>query len=346
MASSKSALNGESVCISDKNSLNLIRLLAAFQVLFGHAEGHFQISFLPSVFSKAFSVLQGVPIFFILSGFLIWNSIAKTYDFGTFCKKRVFRLYPELWCGVALNFLLIIILYFKNIQWLPFMLFQLTQATFLQFWTPNFLRGYGIGTPNGSLWTICVMLQAYLVMWFLHKLLHRKGKAVWFTVNVISVALSFTTHFVKLFLPEILVKLYGQTFVPYLFLFVFGMTLCEFFGQIISFLKRFWYVFALASLAVVFIDFDFVGTYGVLKCLFIAPAIIGFSYRYPRLSVKNDYSYGIYIYHMIVINLMIHFGLKGSFWNVLVVIVLSVLLAMISYHTIGAYSRRKRKSIS
>ena len=132
----------------------------------------------------------------------------------------------------------------------------------------------------------------------------------------------------------------------YLFLFVFGMTLCEFFGQIISFLKRFWYVFALASLAVVFIDFDFVGTYGVLKCLFIAPAIIGFSYRYPRLSVKNDYSYGIYIYHMIVINLMIHFGLKGSFWNVLVVIVLSVLLAMISYHTIGAYSRRKRKSIS
>lgn len=331
--------------VTDKNALNLIRFLAAFHVLIGHTQGHLKVNFLPRLFSDAFGILQGVPVFFILSGFLIWNSIGRTKDLKTFCQKRVFRLYPELWMGVAINFIVIVILFFKKIRWIPFLAFQATQSTFLQFWTPSFLREYGVGTPNGSLATIGVMLQAYIVMWFLFKLLHGKSAKVWAVANVCCVALSFTPQVLKLFLPEILVKLFNQTFVPYLFLFVLGMTLCEFFSKLIVFLKKFWYVFAVLALAVVFFNFDVVTTYGILKSYFIAPAIIGFAYSFPKLSFKNDYSYGIYIYHMIVINVLIHFGFAGQFWTIPAVILLSLLLAMASYHSIGVLSRRKRETL-
>ena len=221
------------------NCLNTIRLIAAFQVLIGHAEVHFKIDFLPAFIAPLLNVFQGVPIFFILSGFLIWDSIKRTKDLKTFCKKRVFRLYPELWCGVAVNFLLITILFFENIQWVPFLLFQITQSTVLQFWTPDFLRAYGNGTPNGSLWTICVMVQAYLVMWFVYRLLHKKKTFWWVFVNLGCVLLSFTPAIAEKFLPTIIYELYKQTFVPYMWLFVIGMTFCEYFNCLIPWVKKF-----------------------------------------------------------------------------------------------------------
>ncbi len=330
--------------VTDKNSLNFIRILAALQVLIGHAEVHLKADFLPGIVSNALGVLQGVPVFFILSGFLIWNSISRTKDLKTFCQKRVFRLYPELWIGVLLNFVVIVVLY-KKIQWIPFLAFQLTQSTFLQFWTPSFLRGYGCGTPNGSLWTIGVMLQAYIVMWFLFKILHGKSAKFWAFLNVFCIALSFVPQVLQLILPEILVKLFNQTFVPYLFLFVIGMTLCEFFPKLIVFLKKTWYIFAIVAIAIVFFGLDIRSTYGILKSYFIAPAIIGFAYSFPKMSFKYDYSYGIYIYHMIVINILIHFGIVGQVWTIPAVIILSFLLSMASYHSIGTFSRRKRESL-
>lgn len=331
--------------IKDKNSLNLIRLLAAFQVLMGHAEFHLKTSLLPRWLSQGLEILQGVPVFFILSGFLIWNSIGRSKDLKTFAQKRVFRLFPELWVGVAINFVVILLLFFKKIRWIPYLAFQATQSTFLQFWTPGFLREYGCGTPNGSLWTIGVMLQAYVVMWFLYQLLHGKSGKVWLIATAIAIALSFAPKVLELVLPEILVKLFNQTFLPYLFLFMLGMMLSEFFSELISVLKKTWYLFALAALAIVFFRIDVTSTYGILKSVLIAPAIIGFAYSCPKFSLKNDYSYGIYIYHMIVINVLIHLGGIGQFWTIPVVLATSLLLAMASYHSIGALSRRKRESL-
>ena len=45
-----------------------------------------------------------------------------------------------------------------------FILFIFCQSSIFQFWTPNFLRGYGCGTPNGSLWTIGILIQFYIII--------------------------------------------------------------------------------------------------------------------------------------------------------------------------------------
>lgn len=56
------------------NGLNLFRLLAALQVLQGHAVAHLSLQRVP-VLSDFIAFFSGVPIFFTLSGFLIWKSI-------------------------------------------------------------------------------------------------------------------------------------------------------------------------------------------------------------------------------------------------------------------------------
>lgn len=57
----------------DKNSLNLFRLLACLEVLVGHVSVHLGLS-MPKIIDCPLNLFIGVPIFFILSGFLIWKS--------------------------------------------------------------------------------------------------------------------------------------------------------------------------------------------------------------------------------------------------------------------------------
>lgn len=162
--------------ITNKRSdcLNLIRLLAAIGVMYGHAIQHLSLD-IPGVVSK-FLWLPGVPLFFCLSGFLIWPSIGRSRTFVEYCRKRFWRIYPELWGAVILNAVVILLLFHKPIEWVKFAVFTFTQSTFFQFWTPDFLRAYGCGTPNGALWTICVIVQFYAFAFVLYKFVYKKIK--------------------------------------------------------------------------------------------------------------------------------------------------------------------------
>lgn len=289
--------------MKDKNCLNLIRLLAAIQVFLGHASGHLKTS-LPDLLVKPFSIIQGVPVFFLISGFLIWNSLNRNSGFKQFAKKRVLRLYPELWGGVLFSVITILILYREPIHWNMFVLWVGTQSTVFQFWTPDFLRGYGCGTPNGSLWTIGVMVQAYIVIWFLHKFLHKGSKIKWIFSMGLGIVFNIFTPFLSIYVPEIIGKLFEQTFIPYIWIFILGAMICENFDGWKVYLIKYWWIFLSIAAVATFTGFD-MGTYGTIKVFFLALAVIGFAYRFPGLNIKKDISYGFYIYHMVVINVMI-----------------------------------------
>ncbi len=66
--------------ISCENNFDLIRLLAALQVLLGHGINHLQILGYEHILN-AISFFHGVIIFFVISGFLITRSyITKKYQ--------------------------------------------------------------------------------------------------------------------------------------------------------------------------------------------------------------------------------------------------------------------------
>ena len=66
----------------NKDCLNLIRLLAAFQVLYGHTLSHLNIDSIP-ILGEFINFFSGVPIFFTMSGFLIWWSIGRSKSFAS-----------------------------------------------------------------------------------------------------------------------------------------------------------------------------------------------------------------------------------------------------------------------
>lgn len=110
------------------NCFNLICYLAAFQVLIGHANLHLELK-LPEHFTMILGFFHGVSIFFGLSGYLIWNSVDNIPHFKTYFKKRVLRIYPELWISVLLSIICIVIFYHEHIVIPDLTAFTFTQST-------------------------------------------------------------------------------------------------------------------------------------------------------------------------------------------------------------------------
>ena len=312
------------------NALNTLKILAALQVAYFHAITHLKIT-IPEPITSVVNVFMGVPIFFILSGFLIWNSIGKSPDFKSYALRRSVRIFPELWLGVLIEIVLLVIFLWDKINVIALLLFTFTQATVFQFWTPDSLRDYGCGTPNGTLWTLGITIQFYFVVWFIHKLLNGKKLYAWLIALGASVAIKAVSPMIKLVLPGIIGKLYGQTILPYIWMFLFGAFLAHYQETIIPALKKFWWApFALSFVfSVLKFDID-PESYGVFTYVLRVSGFIGLCYNLPRLNIKFDISYGLFIYHMIVVNLMLELGFFGEVYHLIIALVISVILASLS----------------
>lgn len=326
---------------TQRNSISFLRAIAALTVFLGHAATHLQVA-LPKAVAWFDGLFEGVPIFFMISGFLIWKSLSSSSDFKTFALKRILRLYPELWCAVGISVISLLVLYREYLQPLEFVAWIFAQSTLLQFWTPDCLRGFGCATPNGALWTVGVMVQTYIVVWLLFRFLHGKRKIHWLWVLLPAIGCNAVTPLLEALLPDIVAKLYMQTFLPYLWIFLLGAFISENADTVLAFCKRFWYLFLLVAAVFEFTAFDF-GRYGVMKILFLTPALLGFAYQFPQLNIPYDITYGVYLYHMVVINVFITLGLTGSCWYILLAFLLSVGLATLSYVIIGRFYRNKKK---
>ena len=326
--------------------LNLIRLLAAIQVLYGHTLVHLQIESIP-IFGDFIKFFSGVPIFFTMSGFLIWWSIGRSSNFTEYLKKRFWRIFPELWVAVAIELIVLLCLYNKPIEWSQFFAFAITQSTVLQFWTPDCLREYGCGCPNGALWTICVLIQFYFVAYFLYKRMHNRKTVIWIITFVISLGVSLLTPIIQSMLPEIVAKLYGQTLIPFLWMFLFASFVAEKKDLLIPIIKKYWWLFLVAVILVRYFQFDFNAAYNFLGTILLFFCLTGFAYMFPMLNINTDISYGVYIYHMTVVNALIALGYMQKPILLIIVVIVTCLLSYITTKTIGAFSKRmKAKLIS
>lgn len=320
---------------------NTIRLLAAIQVVYGHTLAHLDIPNIP-IFHEIISFFLGVPIFFTMSGFLIWGSIGRSKNFAEYLKKRFWRIYPELWVAVAIELIVLLLLYNQPIQWFQFATFTFTQSTIFQFWTPDCLRGYGCGCSNGALWTICVLIQFYFFAYFIYKVLHEKKIGIWLLVIVASLAVSYFISVVQSDVSEIISKLLWQTLLPYFWIFLVAAFVAEKKEYILPALIRYWWLFLIAVLLIRYTGFDIRAGYNVLHTITLFACLTGAAYAFPLFNVKTDISYGVYIYHMTIVNALITCGYMRNQWLMLIVIVTTCILAWISTKTIGEYSRQRK----
>lgn len=326
------------------NCLSFIKLLAALQVVYGHVVEHMEFQSSDWI-GKVIIYYNGVPIFFVISGFLIWFSMQRSSSYGSYLKKRFLRIYPELWVAVIIEIVTIVILYNGwNIKHL--IIFLVTQGTILQFWTPESLRGYGCGTPNGTLWTICVMAQFYIIAWPMRKFLHNRKMNLWIVCVACLTGISMVGEIIlKDIGIEIVMKLYDQTIVRYCWLFCIGCFIAEFKDRVIPVLMRIWYLFLLTGIVPYLTSVDLCAKYAVFWSMFLVSGLIGFAYRYPHLEIKPDISYGIFLYHMIIVNVFITFGWIRNWWYAVAIFVITICLATFSTKTIGKWSEKKKQII-
>lgn len=326
-----------------QNSLNTIRLIAALQVLYGHTLTHLQIN-MPDVVSGIFNFFDGVPIFFTLSGFLIWDSVGRSKTFKEYAKKRFWRIYPELWMAVAVEILVLLILYKQPVNWSQMGLFTIGQTTIFQFWTPEFLRGYGCGTPNGALWTICVLIQFYFLVYFIYRLMHGRKMVLWFFLILFSILVGWITPFVQAHLGEIVGKIYGVTLIPFFWMFIIAAFVAEYKDRILPYIKKYWIIPLITALIAYITKIDIKASYNVLFTLSIFVGLLGASYTYQKLNINRDVSYGVYIYHMTFVNAFIQLGLLHSKLYLLAIVMTTLFAAYISTVTIGEWGLKRKYS--
>lgn len=320
-----------------KNSFTVLRYIAAFQVIIGHLTNHFNLN-LPS---NIIFLFLGVPIFFCLSGFLIAASLDRNNDFKTYLYKRYKRIYPELWVGVAINSLIILALNPSILSHIGFWLFNLTQGTLFQFWTPSILRYYGVGVPNGSLWTISIFVQFYIIIYFIYPKLLKLNFKRQIILLILFMLPNLVFVYLEPYIPQIIYKLFKQTIILYFYIFYIGILIYIYRNKIIPLLIKYFYLLLIIYIIYTF-NFKLPSVYiDVIRSLLLCLLTIGFGYKFNKLNLNLDISFGMYIYHMIFINLFIELGFHKNLISSFFVILLSIVCAYFSHKLVYRKKRRK-----
>ena len=207
---------------SSLNNFDLIRLFAATQVAVGHIAYHLNVRLPGITFLHYF---PGVPIFFFISGFLIYQSFANIkYDrYRIFFLNRLLRMYPGLLFCFLISLLALFIsgyLGSQDYELRDLLIWFIAQISFLQSYDPDFLREFGVGILNGSLWTISVELQFYILTPLLF-LIFTKYKKIWFVTLFGSILANFI-HAVLNNQSSLLFRLFGASFTPWFYMFMLG----------------------------------------------------------------------------------------------------------------------------
>jgi peptidoglycan/LPS O-acetylase OafA/YrhL len=175
-----------------KNNFDFLRLLFAIFVIVSHSyplSGSKHYDWLCEFTNgKLEFSYVGVKGFFIISGYLIFQSLSRSKNWVDFFWKRFLRLFPALLIVLLITILLAPIVYESKVNYLEnksiysyvyknFFLFR------LQYGIPGVFETNIYGSAiNGSLWTICYEFTMYILLSCLifFKANKKKLKAIFF----------------------------------------------------------------------------------------------------------------------------------------------------------------------
>ena len=323
------------------NNFNLICLLAAIQVVLWHGIEHLHVP-VHHVILDFLNYLPGVPIFFVISGYLIAASLERTSSIWLYVQNRLLRIYPALWACFALSLAIVLFVFQAKFTLKQLLVWGCAQLSIGQFYNPEFLSEFGLGVLNGSLWTIPVELQFYMVLPFLYFFLKWMKWNKWSVIALMLALAAFNQIFVYQFKGEefVVFKLLGVSVFPYLYMFLLGVLL----QKHIWFVERFLHGKALLWLGVLtvwsviayFLGLPCQGNYlNPVSALLLG--LLTISLAYSRVGTLKwlignyDISYGVYIYHMLIINLLLFYGGGQPWGNLTILVVGSVVIATLSW---------------
>lgn len=331
-----------------ENSLDAIRLIAATQVAILHTCEFMFVERTGSLFFEIMRLFPGVPVFFFVSGYLISKSYENTPAVVEYAKNRVLRLYPALVVCVAVNLLMVWSTGYLdrvNANALDIGLLYLAKSTFLQFYNPDFMRSFGDGVLNGSLWTICVEIQFYILTPILYKTFGKQKQLTNTSLFALIIVFLLANRMLYLWRDDysdlLIWKLYRVSFAPWIYMFLAGILFQRNFAMLESWLRKLPalpMLITYIAIGLIFTQYLGIKTENEISpILFVLVICVIFRlcYYMPNrvnaLMQGNDISYGIYIWHMPIVNQMLYFNYNTSYWHAFTAIAITVVIATISW---------------
>jgi peptidoglycan/LPS O-acetylase OafA/YrhL len=339
------------------NNFDLLRLFAALEVLLLHSFSRLNLKV--PLFFEVMSNFPGVLMFFIMSGFMISASLERSSSLKKYFTNRFTRIYPALILCIIVT---VVVIYFSS--GISFASKEGVTWFFLQcigiIYTPSFLTPFGFGSYNGSLWTIPLELQFYMVLPVVYFIVTRftkdyKKQSLWLVG--FFVFFSLIAFFIRLYFvaadpsQETLVqKLIRYSFMNSIYAFMFGVVMQRYkihqkawiYGK-----GLFWLV---AYLIVCYLvptnNYTFVILIMMLGITTISLAYTGTSLSH-RLFHGNDISYGFYIYHGLVMGVFVELNIIGQYRYIIYIIAFTVALASLSWYLLEKpILKRKRTQVA
>lgn len=331
------------------NNFDLLRILAATQVLIIHSMARLEIP-VPSWLAWL-EWFPGVPIFFVISGYLVSASFERQPNISRYLRNRFLRIYPGLWACVGLTIIVTSALGYRRDHLMDYVWAPVQLLGFI--FTPNFLKHFGSGTYNGSLWTIPIELQFYLMLPLVYMAIRaiRKRNSGVLTLLALFVCITLLLNYA---LPGFntdretrMDKVIRYTFVGSFYLFLLGVALQRFqaFKSRLIAGKGFYWFAAYVLLRIALPGLNPLTT--VLCYTVLGISAVAIAYTVPRASELvlhgQDISYGVYIYHGLIINLLIEMKMRRSLNEVGIVLISAMVIGGVSWKFIEEPFLKKKK---
>lgn len=321
-----------------RNNFDLLRLLLAGTVCLVHSydlSGIQQLAWLARLLSPAVAV----KAFFVVSGFLIFMSFERSSSLAAYAAKRVRRIYPAYFTVVVLCAFGLAAVSTKSLADYFSMAFgrylvaNLVFLNFLQPSLPGVFETNALSAVNGALWTLKIEVMFYLAVPLFVLLFRRFSRLpVLLVVYCLSVAYAVLLTAVArrtgsaLYL-ELARQLPGQ-----LSYFMAG----AFFYYFLPLFERRTASFVMAAALILVVDTIYPLPF--LEPMALAAVVVLFAlfFYVGNLAKYGDFSYGVYIIHFPVIQLLVQAGYcresPGLFLTT--VILLTVLGAVAMWHLV------------
>jgi len=341
------------------NNFDLLRLLAALQVAVVHSIGILKpTGYFARLLGAGLDRFPGVPIFFVISGILISKSYEHSDSLRDYFRNRCLRIFPGLWVCLVVSVAVILALGVGSLgrittpDWLlwwagQMSIFQNIQATFLEPLSTGL---------NRSLWTIPVELEFYIVLPALYGILRlrmRLGNVRLLAIGLASLAVQLLIVNSHRSVGQVRAySLLQATLAPYLWMFLVGVSIQRNWSTVRGWLfgRAHWWGLGYLMLCAGarWLGVDTGGNYmSPVYLLPLAGLIVSLAMSAPQLSDRilrhHDVSYGLYLYHMLVIDLLVGLAAPFAWASFAAAIIVSLGLSALSWTLIEKpYLRGKR----
>jgi peptidoglycan/LPS O-acetylase OafA/YrhL len=324
------------------NNFDFIRLFAATQVVIFHGLHHLGIE--APAWSYLFKPFSGVPIFFVVSGFLVTASYERSSSLRSYVEKRARRILPGLWFCIVMTGVVLLALGYPILSAQGATWFASQFAALI--YTPDFLRSFGFGSYNGSLWTIPIELQFYVTVPILSLVVARVADKTVVLIAVLLVAM-FVGIGIRIYAPSLIgaldgverlqIKLIRYSFVTHYFLFVLGAT-----AFYLSLHLQPWMrgkgLFWLLPLLAMHLFAPYSATAIVVSQIILG--LLTISVAFPEagaIRLKGyDISYGVYLFHGLILNILVILGFTGASIGIYILLLSSYAAGYVSWTMVEA----------